>query len=200
MDLLTTFNLPQAVNQANHDRGHIPDWLLHISNDHLVQSTTVSRTITFDHPYVITHLDATRPPSQPAYVTARNIHAIDRPALKSALVTRLSDLQSPVAEDRDSLLTGVLDGHAPAKRRRVCSKENAPWFSDVVDEVRSSKQRRRRCQRQWLKTWLMVHKQIYNNATPQKNKKKKPPKKQNHTHTHTKTHQTSPQIQSLLPL
>ena len=42
MDLLTTFNLTQAVSQPTHDKGHILDWLLHTSDDHLVQSTSVS--------------------------------------------------------------------------------------------------------------------------------------------------------------
>ena len=37
MDLLTTSNLTQAVSQPTHNKGHILDWLLHTSDDHLVQ-------------------------------------------------------------------------------------------------------------------------------------------------------------------
>ena len=47
---------------------------------------------------------------------------------------------------------------------RVCSKENVPCFSDFADEVRSSKQRRRRAERHWRKTGLTVHKQINKSA------------------------------------
>ena len=49
--------------------------------------------------------------------------------------------------DLDSMLTGVLDDHAPVMRRRVRPQKNAPWFSGVTEEVRSLKQQRRRAER-----------------------------------------------------
>ena len=94
----------------------------------------------------------------------RNIRAIDRAALTADLATRLSHLPCPSADDLHSVLTGVLDDHAPAMRRRVRPQKNAPWFSGVAEEVRSLKQQRRRVERLWLKTGPTVHKQLYNNA------------------------------------
>ena len=164
MDLLTTFNLTQAVSQPTHDKGHILDWLLHTSDDHLVQSTSVSHSIASDHACVICHLNIATPPSRPTYVMTRNIRAIDRAALKADLTARHSHLPCPIADDLDSVLTGVLDDHAPVMRRRVRPQKNAPWFSGVAEEVRSLKQQRRRAERLWLKTGLTVHKQLYNNA------------------------------------
>ena len=167
MDLLTTFNLTQAVRQPTHDKGHILDWLLHTSDDHLVQSTSVSHSIASDHACVICHLNIATPPSQPTYVMTRNIRVIDRAALKADLTARLSHLPCPSADDLDSVLTGVLNDHAPVMRRRVRPQKNAPWFSGVAGEVRSLKQQRRRAERLWLKTGLTVHKQLcqlYNNA------------------------------------
>ena len=84
------FKLIQTVNQATHDRGHILDWVLHISDDHLVQFTTVSHTIASDHTCLISHLNVTLPPSQPAYVLDCNSCTINRTALKENLVTSLS--------------------------------------------------------------------------------------------------------------
>ena len=95
---------------------------------------------------------------------SRNIRAIDRAALKTELTARLSHLPCPIADDLDSVLTGVLDAYAPVMRRRVRPQKNAPWFSGVAGEVRSLKQQRRRAERLWLKTGLTVHKQLYNNA------------------------------------
>ena len=94
----------------------------------------------------------------------RNIRAIDRAALKADLAARLSHLPCPSADDLDSVLTGVLDDHAPVMRRRVRPQKNAPWFSGIAGEVRSLKQQRRRAERLWLGTGLTVHKQLYNNA------------------------------------
>ena len=164
LDLLTTFNLTQAVSQPTHDKGHILDWLLHTSDDHLVQSTSVSHSIASDHACVICHLNIAVPLSRPTYVMTRNIRAIDRAALKADLAARLSHLLCPNADDLDSVLTGVLDDHAPVMRCRVRPQKNAPWFSGVAEEVRSLKQQRRRAERLLLKTGLTVHKQLYNNA------------------------------------
>ena len=102
----------------------------------------------------------------------RNIRAIDRAAMKADLAARLSRLPCPSADDLDSVLTGVLDDHAPVMRRRVRPQKNAPWFSGVAEEVRSLKQQRRRLERLWLKTGLTVHKQLYNNEKKKKKKKK----------------------------
>ena len=99
MDLLTTFNLTQAVSQPTHDKGHILDWLLHTSDDHLVLSTSVSHSIASDHACVIGHLNIAVPPSRPTYVMTRNIRAIDRAALTADLATRLSHLPCPSADD-----------------------------------------------------------------------------------------------------
>ena len=84
-------------------------------------------------------------------------------ALKADLAACLSHLPCPIADDLDSVLTGVLDDHAHM-RRRVCPQKNAPWFSGVAEEVRSLKQQRRRAERLWLKTGLTVHNQLYNSA------------------------------------
>ena len=99
MDLLTTFNLTQAVSQPTHDKGHILDWLLHTSDDHLAQSTSVSHSVASHHACVICHLNSAVPPSRPTYVITRNIRAIDRAALTADMATRLSHVPCPSADD-----------------------------------------------------------------------------------------------------
>ena len=116
MDLLTTFNLTQAVSQPTHDKGHILDWLLHTSDDHLVQSNSVSHSIASDHACVICHLNIAVPPSRPTYVMTRNIRAIDRAALKADLAARLSHLPCPSADD--------LDRRPVTTMRLLCSAES----------------------------------------------------------------------------
>ena len=120
----------------------------------------MSHSIASDHACIICHLNIATPPSRPTYIMTRNIHA----ALKADLTARLSHLPCPSADDLDSVLTGVLDDHAPVMRRRVRPQKNAPWFSSVAGEVQSLKQQGRCAERLWLKTGLTVHKQLYNNV------------------------------------
>ena len=164
MDLDFQFNLTQSVSQATHEKGHILDWLVHRSDDSIVRSTSVTSAIASDHLCVISHLHVTVPRPPPSFVMARNIRAIDRTALKDDLLDCLSGLQSLSAGDLDSHLRCVLDKHAPVMQRKVPSRRSAPWFKTVSEKVRAAKQQRRRAERQWLKTGLTIHKQIYNRA------------------------------------
>ncbi|KAL8564211.1 hypothetical protein ACOMHN_017480 [Nucella lapillus] len=153
MDLLTTFDLTQAVKQPIHEKGHILDWFR--SDDSLVGSTVVSHDLTSDHFCVISQLNVSLPPPQPKYIMARNLKAVDRCALKQGLTTRLSSLTSSTltAAALDAVMTSVLDDHAPATRRKVSARCD-PWFSTVAEQARSAKQHKRQMERQWKKHHL----------------------------------------------
>ncbi|KAL8612647.1 hypothetical protein ACOMHN_044588 [Nucella lapillus] len=68
---------------------------------------------------------------------ARNVRAVDRCALKQDLTTRLSSLTSSTltAATLDSVMTSVLNDHAPATRRKVsaslhCNKADEELFAE----------------------------------------------------------------------
>ena len=162
LDILATFNLTQSVLAPTHTKGHIIDWLVHRSDDKLVQSTTVSTTISTDHFCVMASLNVAVPRPRPVVISSRNIRAIDRTVFKDDLRQRLAGLLSPSAADLHSALRDILDAHAPATQRKVSShKLSAPWFST---EIRAAKQQRRQAERQWVKSGLTVHKQLFNKA------------------------------------
>ncbi|KAL8614898.1 hypothetical protein ACOMHN_042856 [Nucella lapillus] len=83
---------------------------------------------------------------------ARNLKAVDRCALKQDLTTRLSSLTSSTltAATLDSVMTSVLDDHAPATRRKVSARCD-PWFSTVAEQARTAKRHKRQMERQWKK-------------------------------------------------
>ena len=169
MDLLTTFSLTQAVSQPTHDKGHILDWLLHTSDNHLVQSTSVSHCIASDHACVICHLNiAVRSSSFPFLLPGLYTSWREISAPSTTLPWKWKQTWPHVSPTclAPLLMTwkGILDDHAPVMRRRVHPQKNAPWFSGVAEEVQSLKQQRRRAERLWLKMGLTVHKQLYNNA------------------------------------
>ncbi|KAL8573343.1 hypothetical protein ACOMHN_032805 [Nucella lapillus] len=103
-------------------RGHILDWFVHTEvMTALVGSTVVSHALTSDHLCVPNQRNISLPPPQPKYIMARNLKAVDRCALKQDLTTRLPSLTSSTltAAALDSVMTSVLDDHAPATRRKV---------------------------------------------------------------------------------
>ncbi|KAL8565365.1 hypothetical protein ACOMHN_029060 [Nucella lapillus] len=96
---------------------------------------------------------------------ARNLKPVDRCALKQDLTTRLSSLTSSTltAAALDSVMTSVLDDHAPATRRKVSARCD-PWFSTVAEQARTAKRHKRQMERQWKKHRLTVYKQLFNHA------------------------------------
>ena len=58
----------------------------------------------------------------------------------------------------NACLRELLDKHAPFVTRRVTDRMSAPW---MTQEIKQAKQQRRCTERQWHKTSLEVHRQIY---------------------------------------
>ena len=58
----------------------------------------------------------------------------------------------------DTTLQEVLDHHAPEVERTVILRPHAPWYTDTL---RAAKQEKRRRERKWLKSGLVVHKELY---------------------------------------
>ncbi|KAL8624224.1 hypothetical protein ACOMHN_027530 [Nucella lapillus] len=65
----------------------------------------------------------------------------DRSSLTSSKLT---------ADALDSVMTSVLDDHAPASRRKVSARCD-PWFSTVAEQARTAKRHKRQMERQWKK-------------------------------------------------
>ncbi|KAL8605059.1 hypothetical protein ACOMHN_018860 [Nucella lapillus] len=152
MDLLTIFYLTQAVKQPTHEKDYTLDWFVPRSDDSLVGSTVASRDLTSDHFCVISQLNVSLPRPQPKYIMTRSLKAVDRSALKQDLTTRLFSLTSSTltAAALDSVMTSVLDDHAPATRRKVSARCD-PWFSTVAEQARTAKRHKRQMERQWKK-------------------------------------------------
>ena len=55
-------------------------------------------------------------------------------------------------------MSALLDKHAPLVTRQVTDRMSAPW---MTQEIKQAKQQRRCAERQWHKTSLEVHRQIY---------------------------------------
>ena len=160
IDLHDSFNLRQSVTTPTHRSGHILDWVIHRKDDDTLLSATTGPTLQSDHCSVLTQLNIFKPPPHAVYIEARNIAAIDR----SDLQARLDSCTTLCAEQLHRLPQNLLDQHSPATQRKVSSHPPSPWFCAVGPQPLEAKWERRRAERQWLKSGLEVHKQIFCSA------------------------------------
>ncbi|XP_072044694.1 uncharacterized protein [Amphiura filiformis] len=68
------------------------------------------------------------------------------------------DDPSILVDQYESILSGLLNIHAPMKTRTIVHRPNSPWFDE---NLRESKRIKRRYERKWLKTGLEVDRQVY---------------------------------------
>jgi hypothetical protein len=96
----------------------------------------------------------------------RNLKAINRQAFREDL-EKSALLQSPpedvdeLVETYNSVLTTLLDKHAPQKTKTLPDRAHAPWINE---DVLKARQARRRAERAKRKSQLTIHTQIYRQA------------------------------------
>lgn len=82
----------------------------------------------------------------------------------------LNDTSLPLEELVDAYndsLRALLDKHAPLCTKKITLRPNAPWFSD---ELRDAKHEKRRWERKWRQSKLIVHQQLFKNQCKVYNK------------------------------
>ena len=146
------------MSQPTHQRGHIFDRIIYRKEERLLLSCVVKHGVSSDHLPVLCYLDVSRPK---LFHTTKNIRTIDRQAFKADVSTLVTTLDRPTADQLNDQLRAFFDWHAPATQRKVPERRSSPWYSAVASQLRALKQKKRRAERQWLRSGLTVHKQIY---------------------------------------
>ena len=165
-DILSSFGLAQHVVCATHQNGHVLDMLItKDGNGFSLQHTVCDEGIS-DHYVILCEIKLNLPRvEQPRPVKYRSLKRIDGALMiADILYSPLSDPSFDASELNaqvdmfNHVLAELLEKHAPLKSRVFPQRQNAPWYTD---EIRASKQLCRRCERQWRKTGLQIHKDIY---------------------------------------
>ena len=164
IDQLDTFGLTQCVLVHTHKRGHTLDWIIHRSDQPIVSSVITDQTLPSDHFCLLSQIHLRRPPPSKVQVQARNLAGVDMPTFETDLSSSLNVSHPSTADELNHILSDILDQHAPASTRSVSRRPASPWFSAVGPQLLEAKRNRRRAERQWIKTGLTVHKQIFQAA------------------------------------
>ena len=79
----------------------------------------------------------------------------------SPFFTDPADTVDTLVEQYESVLTDIVDKHAPLKSKRFVQRDKVPWYNK---DIQQAKRDRRRWERTWNRTGLVVHQQLYQQA------------------------------------
>lgn len=146
----------QSQNRPTQN-GHLLDLVFH-GQDEILRSCELHHGLPSDHTAVLCHLNIPKPATKPDVAPIRCLSKIDFAALKQDIANTVSP-DTSISELNDKL-RAIFDTHAPIILQKVPQRKPTPWYSAVADELQPLKQERRRAERQWKKSGLVVHKQI----------------------------------------
>ena len=163
LDLITSFGLINHVNQPTHDRGHILDLMLTREADPCISAVNVDFSLPSDHAAIHAITRTKKPASSKSTMHHRNLKALNVSALKDTLkpafdsFTTIADINTMANYYRE-VVQKTLDELAPVQMKSMVNKPRPQWFTvDLIHE----RQKLRSLERQWLKSGLSIHKQLF---------------------------------------
>lgn len=164
-EILDTFNFQQHVKEETHKGGHTLDLIITRSDGlNLVSDIHVTDPGISDRYAVHCALSISKPSYKRKEISYRSISRIDSVKfvndIKSSPLnnfTHINNIEDLLNLYEDTLMS-ILDQHAPTKRRTITLRPAAPWYTN---DIKVEKTKRRRLERQWRKTRLTIHRQLY---------------------------------------
>ena len=132
--LLDSFDLQHHVKQPTHRDGHT-----------LVDDEPTVDLFVYDHTAVFTRLGLSRPGLSLKTTTYRKIKSINLDSFHSDIQARTPcyDKQFDTSDDLDAyareyttILSALLDRHAPLKTRRRVTRPVIPWYNETIDNAK----------------------------------------------------------------
>ncbi|XP_064650036.1 uncharacterized protein LOC135501716 [Lineus longissimus] len=163
-DLLRSFDLVQRVTGPTHKKGHTLDLLITRSADSFVSNVEVVNHLISDHYSINLDVRLDKPETgRKAEHTTRDYRSMDRTTFFTQLDEKLQSVDT--ASDTDSMfcqyngaVRTLLNEHALIISRQRKPRTRAPWYTAEVHQLRRE---RRRTERAWRKSGLVVHKEIF---------------------------------------
>ncbi len=129
------------------------------STDNIVETVRVLDLIS-DHHIVACNLDVAKPPPLVKTITSRKYRSVDLPAFKNDISS--SDLKTASSESNNvcdladkynSVMSDLLNKHAPLSTKRVVIRPKQPWFTN---SLHSAKRNRRKAERKWISSRSLI--------------------------------------------
>ena len=178
---LSDRGLEQHVSVATHKKGHQLDVVITRERSLFVSDVQVTDPglctnhgqLAGDHFAVTCKVNLRKPSAKRRIVNLRNVRAIDAQELKrdisssclSHILTH-SSTTADILQIYNSVLTDLMDKHAPLKQKTSTLRPKSPWFTE---EIGVAKREKRKRERLWHCTKLQVHHQYYRDQCSQVN-------------------------------
>ena len=167
LDIVNCFNLAQHITVPTHKDGHTLDLIITKNDEDLISDIDVHDPLISDHFACFCSWNVCKPNTRRKLITYRKLRSIDhkgfgRDLIDSPLLSSsASNLSVSELSDRyQSVLSSVLEAHAPLQRKTISARPSAPWYNN---EIASQKTLRRKLERRWRRTKLDTDRRAYTN-------------------------------------
>ena len=163
-EILSSANLKQHITEPTHEANHILDLIItktEISN--IVNNIQILKLSDSDHHWIHFNLPTGKTQFQKKEIWYRKHKQIDKAELckdiqNSALYNKPAENISEAFRQYNETLEKIYEKHAPLKSKVVTIRPNVLWYNETI---RQAKRERKRAERKWRKTKLVVDRQIY---------------------------------------
>ena len=156
--ILEEQSLKQFVNKPTHKKGHILDWVIGQIESNIILSVQVKDKAISDHALIISKLNFEKQLNAKKEITFRNIKGINADDFKTDLKNLLSVDDVVTFDAFDTACKKVLDIHAPLRTKKLSDRFSSPWFTLAEKEAKA---KRRQAERQWNRSGLQIHRDIF---------------------------------------
>ena len=161
LSLITSFDYKNYVHDATLKKGHTLDLLLTRCDDKFVSNIDVIDPSISNHSAVNCKLLLAKPPPIRKHVSFRDMKKINfnlfRTDLKKSGLFEITNT-STLAESYENVLSTLLDTYAPVKTKTVTIRHDTSCYTPEIQEQKIIK---RRLERRWRTTKLMVDREVY---------------------------------------
>jgi DNA-directed RNA polymerase subunit F len=161
--ILSSYNLKQHINVPTHKLGNTLDLVITRLDESTVDNINVTNPDISDHFMIQMELLMTKPLPASKVLSYRKMKAINICEFKndiqnSEMYSAPAIAVSALVDQYNSVLTELLDKHAPIKTKTVTSRPTCPWYNA---EIAEAKRTRKKAERRWKRTKLVVHQDMY---------------------------------------
>ena len=163
LDLLSTFNLTQHIKVPTHKDNYTLDLIITQEDELTATNFSVHDPVISDHLALHCNLHVDKPPNIKKRINYRKFRSINtddfqHDIVNSALYSSPKTVLAELSDQYDSVLSSILDKHAPLQTKTVIQRPVAPWYSE---EIATEKTQRRKLERCWRHSGLLTDHQAY---------------------------------------
>ena len=129
----------------------------HICSSLTLEVANINNLVS-DHHLLFFTINCTVGPTAKRTITSRDYTGFDIVCFKSDVSDALRKLSAIDADTLQTTLQENIDRHAPKRTRLVKERTKSPWYND---DTKQAKRIRRKCERRWQKSGLLVDKTKY---------------------------------------